>query len=141
MMSVFGRKSSLCAIAILTGIVAALTGAPAWAQNLDEGKSAAQLFAGSCVDCHKSPRGLAKDRYSWTLSLFLQKHYTSGAASAQMLAAYLQSADVARASAPKSKPGAGKSRAAAASPGPAQVAAPASIAEAPARPPAAIPGQ
>lgn len=141
MMPAFGRKPSLCIIPILIGMVAALAGAPAQAQNLDEGKSGAQLFAGSCVDCHRSARGLAKDRYSWTLSLFLQKHYTSSAASAQVLAAYLQSADAVRPNAPKSKSGAGKSRAAPASAAPAHVAAPASVAEAPARPPAAILGQ
>jgi mono/diheme cytochrome c family protein len=139
-MPAFGRNS-LCIIPIVSGVVAALAAAPARAQNLDEGKSGAQLFAGSCVDCHHSARGLAKDRFNWTLSLFLQKHYTSSAASAQLLAAYLQSADAARPNPPKSKSGAGKSRAAPASAAPAQVAAPETVADAPVRPPATIPAQ
>jgi mono/diheme cytochrome c family protein len=77
----------------------ALTGGIARAQDLDEGKSGAQLFAAHCAACHRSPRGLAKDRFSWTLSYFLRQHYTSSSASAQALTAYLQSVD-----APRGKP-------------------------------------
>ncbi|HEY7302106.1 MAG TPA: cytochrome C [Xanthobacteraceae bacterium] len=138
-MPAFDRRSCLRVIPILAGIFAVLPGAQA--QNLDGGKSGAQLFAGSCVDCHHGPRGLAKGRYSWTLSLFLQKHYTSSAASAQLLAAYLQSADAAQPNPPKSKSRAAKSRVAPASDAPAPVTAPATVADAPSRPPAAIPAQ
>jgi hypothetical protein len=74
-------------------IVVALLGATAQADDLDQGKSGAKLFAANCAHCHRSPRGLAKDRFSWTLSRFLQQHYTSGAASAQTLTAFLQSVD------------------------------------------------
>ncbi|MPZ38810.1 MAG: cytochrome C [Rhizobiales bacterium] len=63
------------------------------AQNLDQDKSGAKLFAGSCVQCHRSARGLAKGRMSFTLSHFLRQHYTSSAASAQTLTTYLQSVD------------------------------------------------
>jgi mono/diheme cytochrome c family protein len=82
-------------------IILALTGGPAraQAQGLDEGKSGAKLFTTICVDCHRSPRGLAKDRFSWTLSYFLRQHYTSSSASAEALTAYLQSVD-----APRAKP-------------------------------------
>jgi len=86
-------------LALLVVVIAALTGGPARAQGLDEGKSGAQLFSAVCADCHRSARGLAKDRFSWTLSYFLQQHYTTGAASAQALTAYLQSVD-----APRAKP-------------------------------------
>jgi mono/diheme cytochrome c family protein len=89
-----GRLPSLIII-----ITAALTSGPVRAENLDEGKSGATLFAATCASCHRSPRGLAKNRFSWTLSLFLQQHYTSSAASAQVLTAYLQSVD-----APRGKP-------------------------------------
>jgi hypothetical protein len=65
----------------------------AWAQDLDQGKSAQKLFAGGCSTCHKSPRGLAKGRISWTLSNFLRQHYTSSPESAQVLTAYLQLVD------------------------------------------------
>jgi len=73
-------------------VLAALT-APARAQDLDQHKSGAKLFAASCVECHKSPRGLARGRLSFTLSYYLRQHYTSSAASAQALTAYLQSLD------------------------------------------------
>ena len=78
-------------------IVVALTGGAARAQDLDRGKSGAKLFAANCATCHRSPRGLAKGRFSWTLTYFLQRHYTSGHASAQELSAYLQSVDLPRA--------------------------------------------
>ena len=105
-MSALSRKVSLLVVTV------ALTGAPAWGQHLDRGKSGAQLFAASCVDCHHSPRGLAKDRMSWTLSSFLQQHYTSSRESAQVLMDYLQTVDAGR---PKGQAAAGKSRAADAS--------------------------
>ena len=41
-------------------IIGALTVGPAQAQNLDQDKSGAKLFATNCTDCHRSPRGLAK---------------------------------------------------------------------------------
>lgn len=74
-------------------IVVPLTGGVARSEDLDQGKSGAKLFAANCAQCHRSPRGLAKDRFSWTLSRFLQQHYTSGSSSAQALSDYLQSAD------------------------------------------------
>ena len=89
-----GRLPSLVFI-----IIAALTSGPARAENLDAGKSGATLFTATCAGCHRSPRGLAKNRFSLTLSFFLQQHYTSSAASAQVLTAYLQSVE-----APRGKP-------------------------------------
>ena len=74
-------------------ITVTLMGAIAQAEDLEQGKSGAQLFAANCAHCHRSPRGLAKDRSNWTLSRFLQQHYTSGSASAQALTAFLQSVD------------------------------------------------
>jgi hypothetical protein len=62
-------------------------------ENLDRDKSGPKLFAASCVACHKSPRGLAKGRISFALSYYLRQHYTSSAATAQILTAYLQSMD------------------------------------------------
>ena len=86
-MSAIGRGLLSLVIAV------ALTGGRAQSEDLDQGKSGAKLFAANCAHCHHSPRGLAKDRFSWTLSRFLQQHYTSGSASAQALTAFLQSAD------------------------------------------------
>src|SRR5215471_2767920 len=74
-------------------IVGALMSGTAGAEDLEQGKSGAKLFAANCAHCHHSPRGLAKERFSWTLSNFLQQHYTSGAASAEALTAFLQSVD------------------------------------------------
>src|SRR5215471_18803544 len=74
-------------------IVGALMSGTAGAEDLEQGKSGAKLFAANCAHCHRSPRGLAKERFSWTLSRFLQQHYTSGSASVEALTAFLQSAD------------------------------------------------
>jgi mono/diheme cytochrome c family protein len=75
------------------GAVAALTASTAHAQNLDAGKSAPKLFADGCATCHRSPRGLAKGRFSVTLFLFLQEHYSTSSSSARALTSYLESVD------------------------------------------------
>jgi hypothetical protein len=108
-------------------VVGALTGAFAQTQNIDQDKSAINLFADTCKACHSSPRGLAKNRYSWTLSLYLRQHYTSSSNSAQALAAYLQSVDTPQ---PKKQPAIRKSQPAAAS-----------TVEPALRPPAAVPAR
>ena len=92
------------------GTMAVLIGGAAHAQNLDQGKPAARLFADGCATCHRSPRGLAKGRFRLTLYLFLQKHYVSNSSSAWALASYLESVDSARP---------GRSRAAVPKPSPA----------------------
>jgi mono/diheme cytochrome c family protein len=91
------------------GAISVLIGSAAHAQNLDQGKSAAKLFADGCATCHRSARGLAKGRFSLTLFLFLQKHYASNSSSAWALTSYLESVDSAQR---------GQSRAAAAKPSP-----------------------
>ena len=75
------------------GAVALLSVAAARAQNLDQGKSGARLYAESCAACHRSARGLAKGRFRLTLYLFLQQHYASNSSSAWELASYLESID------------------------------------------------
>ena len=75
------------------GTMAVLIGGAAHAQNLDQGKPAARLFANGCATCHRSARGLAKGRFSLTLFFFLQKHYASNSSSAWALASYLESVD------------------------------------------------
>jgi hypothetical protein len=97
------------------GVIAVLTGAAANAQNLDQGKSAAKLFADSCTMCHRSPRGLAKDRFNFTLYLFLKEHYASNSDSARALTSYLESVDSnqrgqSRVAAKSSHPATGTSR-------------------------------
>jgi hypothetical protein len=105
-MSAFGHKVP-CLITIVL-VTVALSGVIALGkENLDRDKSGARLFAAICKDCHRHPRGLAKDRFSWTLFYFLQQHYTSSATSAWTLTTYLESVDVPRA---KPQPAARKSR-------------------------------
>jgi mono/diheme cytochrome c family protein len=93
-MSAVGRRFPSLVVALIVG---ALTGGPVRGQDLDRDKSGPKLFATNCANCHRSPRGLTKDRFSWTLSSFLRQHYTSNPASAQTLTAYLQSVDAPRA--------------------------------------------
>ena len=76
-------------------VIAVLACSGAQAQeNLDAGKSPQKLFAESCASCHRSPRGLSKGRFSFTLYLYLQKHYASNSSSAWALTQYLESVDV-----------------------------------------------
>ena len=85
------RKSG-CGLLVFA-VIAVMGGSAANAQNLDQGKPAPKLFAETCTACHRSPRGLAKDRFSLTLFLFLQKHYVSNSGSAWALTSYLESVD------------------------------------------------
>jgi hypothetical protein len=109
------------------GTVLVLIGGAVHAQNLDQGKSAAKLFADGCSSCHRNARGLAKGRFRLTLFLFLQDHYATSSSSAWALTSYLESLD----GAPR-----GRSRNAAAKPSPAAN----SSSRSAARPPAPVPG-
>lgn len=72
------------------GLLALLVPALAHAQtNLDQGKSAAQIFASDCAECHKAAHGLANGKNSATLSEFLREHYTTSRDQAAALAAYV----------------------------------------------------
>lgn len=102
---------ALAAAAVLTATVAA-------AQNLDAGKSPERLFADGCATCHRTPRGLAKGRFSLTLSWFLKDHYASSSDTAKALAAYLVSVDTPPQAA--AKPRAKRRRSAPRSPKPVQ---------------------
>jgi hypothetical protein len=113
---------------LVLGAIAVLIGGGAHAQNIDQGKPAARLFADGCAACHRSPRGLAKGRFRLTLFLFLQQHYASNSSSAWALTSYLESVD---------SPQRGRSRAAAAKPSPAAISTSRSSIL---RPPAPVPG-
>lgn len=80
---------------------------PASAQNLDAGKSPAQLFTENCTACHRSPQGLAKGRTAATLAGFLRQHYTTGREPASQLAGYLASVGGAAQAAPPRRAPAG----------------------------------
>ena len=74
-------------VSVLTVLAPAI--AHAQGTNLDQGKSASQLFAGSCAECHKAAHGLAKGKSSDAVAGFLQEHYTTSRAQAAALAAYI----------------------------------------------------
>ena len=103
-------------IAIVISAIQISPAANAQAQNLDQDKTAAKLFATTCAECHRSARGLAKGRFSVTLWYYLQQHYTSSSATARTLTAYLQSLDTPpRSKTGKSQPSPTKSAATSAS--------------------------
>ena len=105
-MQAIGRARAVIAVSAVMLVMAADARAQ---ENLDRDKSGPKLFAATCVQCHKSARGLAKGRVSFMLSYYLRQHYTSSAQSAQVLTAYLQSVDTPPAKA-KAKAGAGKAQ-------------------------------
>jgi len=77
-------------LAAAIGLVALFVPAAAVAQtNLDQGKSASQIFASDCAECHKGARGLAKGRNGVALTDFLREHYTTSREQAAALAAYV----------------------------------------------------
>jgi mono/diheme cytochrome c family protein len=96
----FLPRPKLCQSLLVLASLCALA-APAQAQNIDEGKSATQLYAATCSACHKNPSALAKGRFRATLASFLQDHYTTGMGEAWALAGYLASVD---AGPPRAKP-------------------------------------
>jgi hypothetical protein len=71
--------------------------------NIDQGKSAADIFASVCTACHKTSRGLAAGKNSLMLSAFLREHYTASSDQASALAAYVLGAGGSE-PAPKQKP-------------------------------------
>jgi mono/diheme cytochrome c family protein len=95
------RHALALLMAIAISVIMISPPANAQAQNLDQDKTAAKLFATTCAECHRSARGLAKGRFSITLWYYLQQHYTSSSATARTLTAYLQSLDTP----PRSKTG------------------------------------
>ncbi|MGI8526597.1 MAG: hypothetical protein ACR2K5_10555 [Pseudolabrys sp.] len=80
----------------MAALAAASAWAPAWSedgpQNLDAGKTPAQVFASDCGICHKSPQGLARSGALFGLEGFLREHYTSSRETAAVLAKYLRAA-------------------------------------------------
>ena len=58
--------------------------------NLNQGKTAAQLYASACATCHKSPQSVFTTKRFFGLETFLREHYTSSSDSAAILAAYLK---------------------------------------------------
>lgn len=86
-------RRKACFRFLALGTISLLIGGAAQAQNLDQGKSPAKLFADGCASCHHSARGLAKGRFRLTLFMFLQDHYATNSSSAWALTSYLESVD------------------------------------------------
>jgi hypothetical protein len=80
-------------------VLAAAPLAPAFGQNLDAGKSGAQIFSEVCSNCHRSPRELRGNPGT----SFLREHYTTGSEMASTMSAYLSGAG-AGAGAPQKRP-------------------------------------
>jgi cytochrome c553 len=77
-------------LALIIGLLAGLAPTLAYAQtNIDQGKTAAQIFATDCAECHKAARGLANGKNSAALADFLREHYTTSREQAAALAAYV----------------------------------------------------
>ena len=67
-------------------VLAAFLSTPADAQNLDAGKTPAQIFADTCSACHRRPQELKRASAG-----FLRGHYTTGQQEAATMANYLAS--------------------------------------------------
>jgi mono/diheme cytochrome c family protein len=97
------NRGSGLAMAVLALALAAPAGAQ---ENLDLGKSGAQMFASNCAICHKSAQALNRSSGPFGLSNFLREHYTTSRESASVLAAYVES--LGRAPEPAKRAGAAK---------------------------------
>jgi hypothetical protein len=83
------RALSLATVTLVIGCLTAV-GVRA-VENLEAGKSPAQIFSGTCAACHKSPRGLLKTVPASSLPGFLRQHYTTSSNMASLLSSYLVS--------------------------------------------------
>jgi hypothetical protein len=75
---------TLAAVMVVLGFSAGAFGQ----ENLEQGKSGAQLYASDCAICHKSPQALIKEGYP--TEGFLRVHYTSSREMAAALFTYLR---------------------------------------------------
>src|SRR2546423_547865 len=93
----------ICRVAVgLAAAVAVVIAGPAAAQeNLDQGKTAAQIYASDCAICHKSPRGLSRAGGILGGASFPRAHYPAGREAAAAVASYLAAIDRGGAPAPK----------------------------------------
>ena len=87
--------SAICSLALCFASSAGAQG------SLEQGKTAAQLYAANCASCHKSPQSVTKTTGIFGLESYLQDHYTPSPQSAAIIAAYLnglekQSSDTVR---------------------------------------------
>lgn len=86
-MSHFRMLSLPLVIGSLAFCIASSAGAQ---ENLDKGKTAAQLYATDCAICHKSPQSITQAPGLFGLERFLREHYAASRESAASIAAYLK---------------------------------------------------
>ena len=80
-----------CGLRVVSGLLLVVIASSTRAQgNLDQGKTAAQLYASACATCHQSPQSVSKTKRLFGLESFLREHYTSNRESAAILADYLE---------------------------------------------------
>jgi hypothetical protein len=84
-----GRRVILGAAALALFI----GGQAAAQEDLDSGKTPAQLYASNCAICHKTPHGLSKAGGAFGLQSFLREHYTASRQAAAAIAAYVDAVD------------------------------------------------
>jgi hypothetical protein len=86
--------SSRRGIGLIIGFLALVVAGAATAQeNLDEGKTPAQLYVADCAICHKTTRGMTRAGGMLGLESFLREHYTASRESAAAIARYLRQVD------------------------------------------------
>lgn len=86
-MSHFRMLSLPLVIGSLAFCIASSAGAQ---ENLDKGKTAAQLYATDCAICHKSPQSITQAPGLFGLESFLRERYAASRESAASIAAYLK---------------------------------------------------
>ena len=89
-MQAIGRVLAAVAVSV---VVLVMTLDARAQENLDRDKSGPKLFAASCVQCHKSARGLAKGRISFMLRTTCASTTPRARPPPETLTAYLQSVD------------------------------------------------
>src|SRR5262249_60659299 len=90
--TVFRRLMAVIGLASAVAVVVIFAGPTLSQTNIDQGKSASELFANYFAVCHKSTRGLANGRSSLRLSLFLRGHSATRGQQAAALPAHFISA-------------------------------------------------
>jgi hypothetical protein len=83
LMSSHGNRLAISSLALCFASSAGAQG------SLEQGKTAAQLYAANCASCHKSPQSVTKATAIFGLESFLRGHYTPSSQSAATIAAYL----------------------------------------------------
>ncbi len=83
-------RTMICRVMLLTiGYLALCIKADAQ-ENLEKGKTAAQLYAADCAGCHKSPQSVSNAPGIFGLESFLREHYTTSGETAAAIATYLK---------------------------------------------------